>query len=144
MICKCSLVAHKIPNPSKAENMYGSRQIVSLQEFLTLSQSFNLSFTHSRHAEKFLFSCLCSKLTLTLSHSHTLTLSHSHTLSISHSVTLDMLNKFCFHLYAQKSLFIGENCNAFFGPPGPNIGAPIPCMPRSIGMVQPLCLFSQL
>ena len=26
----------------------------------------------------------------------------------------DMLNKFCFHLYAQKSLFIGENCNAFF------------------------------
>ena len=29
----------------------------------------------------------------------------------------DMLNKFCFHLYAQKSLFIGENCNAFFGPP---------------------------
>ena len=26
----------------------------------------------------------------------------------------DMLNKFCFHLYAQKSLFKGENCNAFF------------------------------
>ena len=26
----------------------------------------------------------------------------------------DMLNNFCFHLYAQKSLFIGENCNAFF------------------------------
>ena len=26
----------------------------------------------------------------------------------------DMLNKFCFHLYAQNSLFIGENCNAFF------------------------------
>ena len=26
----------------------------------------------------------------------------------------DMLNKFCFHLYAQKSLFIGENCNGFF------------------------------
>ena len=25
-----------------------------------------------------------------------------------------MLNKFCFHLYAQKSLFIAENCNAFF------------------------------
>ena len=57
-------------------------------------------------------------LTLTLSHSHSfslslflfLTLSHSHTLSISHSITLDMLNKFCFHLFAQKSLFIGENC----------------------------------
>ena len=28
----------------------------------------------------------------------------------------DMLNNFCFHLYAQKSLFIGENCNAFFLP----------------------------
>ena len=25
-----------------------------------------------------------------------------------------MLNNFCFHLYAQKSLFIAENCNAFF------------------------------
>ena len=37
------------------------------------------------------------------------TLSQSHTLSISHSLTLDMLNKFCFHLYAQNSLFIAEN-----------------------------------
>ena len=26
----------------------------------------------------------------------------------------DMLNNFCFHLYAQNSLFIGKNCNAFF------------------------------
>ena len=26
----------------------------------------------------------------------------------------DMLNNFCFHLYAQNSLFICENCNAFF------------------------------
>ena len=48
------------------------------------------------------------------SHSLTVTLSHSHTLSFSHSITLDMLNKFCFHLYAQKLLFIAENCNAFF------------------------------
>ena len=32
----------------------------------------------------------------------------------------DMLNNFCFHVYAQKSLFIAENCNAFFGhPPHP-------------------------
>ena len=62
--------------------------------------------------------------TFSLSLSLTLALSHSHTLSISHSITLDMLNKFCFHLYAQKSLFIGENCNAFFltaaaSPPSP-------------------------
>ena len=27
---------------------------------------------------------------------------------------LDMLNNFCFHVYAQKSLFIGENVNDFF------------------------------
>ena len=27
----------------------------------------------------------------------------------------DMLNKFCFHVYAQKSLFIAENVNVFFG-----------------------------
>ena len=27
----------------------------------------------------------------------------------------DMLNNFCFHVYAQKSLFIVENCNVFFG-----------------------------
>ena len=43
-------------------------------------------------------------------HSHSPTLSFS----LSQSLTLDMLNKFCFHLYAQKSLFIAENCNAFF------------------------------
>ena len=30
--------------------------------------------------------------------------SHSHTLSVSHSCTLNMLNNFCFHVYAQKSL----------------------------------------
>ena len=26
-----------------------------------------------------------------------------------------MLNNFCFHVYAQKSLFVAENCNGFFG-----------------------------
>ena len=26
----------------------------------------------------------------------------------------DMLNNFCFHVYAQKSLFIAENCNGIF------------------------------
>ena len=29
---------------------------------------------------------------------------HSLTLSLSHLITLDMLNNFCFHVYAQKSL----------------------------------------
>jgi len=27
-----------------------------------------------------------------------------------------MLNNFCFYVHAQKSLFMGENGNAFFGP----------------------------
>ena len=42
----------------------------------------------------------------TLTHSVTLSLSHFHTitLSLSYSLTLDMLNNFCFHVYAQKSL----------------------------------------
>ena len=53
-------------------------------------------------------------LTFTLFHSHTLALSHSHTLSFSHSLSLDMLNNFCFHVYAQKSVFIGENGNEVF------------------------------
>ena len=34
-------------------------------------------------------------------------------LTLSRPFTLDMLNNFCFHVYAQKSLFIAENCNAF-------------------------------
>ena len=37
-------------------------------------------------------------------HFLTLTRSHSLTLSLSHSITLDLLNKFCFNVYAQKSL----------------------------------------
>ena len=49
--------------------------------------SLTLSFTHSRHAEQLLFSCLCSKVTLSLSHSLTLSLSHSRTLALSHSRT---------------------------------------------------------
>ena len=36
------------------------------------------------------------------------------TLSLTHSLSLDMLNNFYFHVYAQKSLFIAENCNVFF------------------------------
>ena len=72
---------------------------------ISLSHSHSLSFTHSRHTEQLLFSCLCSKVTLTLSHYLTLSMSQTLTLSISHSLTLNMLNNFCFHVYAQKSLF---------------------------------------
>ena len=35
--------------------------------------------------------------------------------------TLDMMNTYCCHVYAQKSLFIAENCDGFFG-----IAAPSP------------------
>ena len=42
--------------------------------------------------------------------SHSLTL----TLSISHPLNLKMLNNFCFHVQAQKSLFIDENDYVFF------------------------------
>ena len=34
--------------------------------------------------------------------------------SFNLSFTLDMLNNFCFHVYAQKSLFKVENDNGFF------------------------------
>ena len=49
----------------------------------SLSHSFNLSFNHSQHAEQLLFSCLCSKVTLSFSLFLTLTLFQSliHSLS---------------------------------------------------------------
>ena len=134
---------------------------------LSLSHSFTLLFTHSQHAEQLSFSCLCSKVALSLSHSLTLslfhsstlallhsrtltlshslihslstcwttfvfmsrlkshsltfTLSHSHTLSFSHSLSLDMLNNFCFHVYAHKSLFIRKLQWNFLGPRHPHL-----------------------
>ena len=33
--------------------------------------------------------------------------------------TRDMLTNFCFHVYAQKALFIGQNSNGFFDPQQP-------------------------
>ena len=54
------------------------------------------------------------------SHSHTVSLSLLSKLSISHLLSLDMLNNFCFHVYAQKSMFIAENCNDFLGTPSPS------------------------
>ena len=45
----------------------------------------------------------------------------------------DMLNNFCFHVYAQKSLFIGENGNGFFWTsPSP---APVPLTLEFIELV---------
>ena len=64
-------------------------------------------------------------LSFTLSHSHTLSLSHSHTLTLFQSLTLDMQNNFCFHDYALKSLFIGENDNEFFWTTAPTSPSPV-------------------
>ena len=60
---------------------------------ISLSHSHSLSFTHSRHTEQLLFSCLCSKVTLSLSHYLTLSMSHSHsfTLSFTHSPHAEQL-----------------------------------------------------
>ena len=41
-----------------------AQNLLSHSLAISHSLSFNLSFNHSRHAEHFLFSCLCSKLTV--------------------------------------------------------------------------------
>ena len=53
------------------------------------------------HAEQLLFSCLCSKVTVCK-------LAKLAKLQMD---PWDMLNNFCFHFYAQKSLSIAEKCN---------------------------------
>jgi len=92
--------------------------------------------THSQHAEQLLFSCLCSKVTPSLSHSVTLTL------SISHSLSWHAVNNFCFHVYAhchtlshcrtlmchvyaQKSLFYSRKCQLFFGTSSSSSPSPV-------------------
>ena len=67
-----------------------------------------LSLTHS------LTHLLANSLTCTLAYWLALSLSHLPTHTLTHSFSLNMLNNFCFHVYAQKSLFIGKNGNAFF------------------------------
>ena len=80
----------------------------------SLSHSYFLIHSLSTCWTTFVLMSRCSKVTLSLLHSLTLALLHSHSLSFSHSLSLDMLNNFCFHVYAQKSLFIGENDNVYF------------------------------
>ena len=58
------------------------------------------------HAEQLLFSCLCSEVTVydCLSCCHVmLSCCHMSSAYVDH---WDMVNNFCFHVYAQKSLFI--------------------------------------
>ena len=77
-------------------------------KIIRLGDSFLISLSHA------LIHPLSHSLTLSVSYSLTLSLSHSLALSISHSLSLDMLNNFCFHVYAQKSLFKVENVNGYF------------------------------
>ena len=67
-------------------------------------------------SEQLLFSCVSSKVSIcnyvTCRMSHVTC--HMSNAYVDH---WDMLNNFCFHLYAPNSLFIAENCNGFFGHP---------------------------
>ena len=81
-ILEMAWVKNAIKKMSERQTKAGNQITLSHSLILSLSHSFTLSFTHSQHAEQLLFSCLCSKITLSLSHSHTLTLSHSHTFTL--------------------------------------------------------------
>ena len=76
----------------------------SLSLSLSLSHSFNLSLNHSWHAEQLLFSSLCSKLTLTISHS--LSISHSHSYSLSHSFNIS-----CTHSWHAEQVLFSSLCS---------------------------------
>ena len=99
----------QIQKMSERQTKAGNQITLSHSLILSLSHSFTLSFTHSQHAEQLLFSCLCSKITLSLSHSHTLALSHSRTLALSHSHTLtlshSLILSFTLSRHAEQLLF---------------------------------------
>ena len=86
----------------------------------SLDHLFTWSLDHLHSLIHSIWTCWTTFVFMSMlkSHSHilslSLSLSHSHTLSISHSLTLNKLNNFCFHVYAQKSLFKVENANDFF------------------------------
>ena len=80
------------------------KKCLNVRQKLGTWKFFNVFLRFPMFSNVFQCYLLSFSLSLTISLSHYLTLSHSHTLSISHWITLDMLNNFCFHLYAQKSL----------------------------------------
>ena len=86
---------------------------------LSLFHSFTLSFTHSWHAEQLLFSCLCSKITLSLSHSHTLALSHSHTFTLFQCLIQSLSTcwtSFVFMSRLKSHCLLPKIAMLFFGP----------------------------
>ena len=65
------------------------------------------------HAEQLLFSCVSSKVSIC----NYVTCHMSHVTCHMSNAYVDpwaMLNNFCFHVYAQMSLFMGEKCNDYF------------------------------
>ena len=65
------------------------------------------------NSEQLLFSCVSSKVSIC----NYVTCRMSHVtchMSNAYVDRWDMLINFCFHVYAQKSLFIAENCNGLF------------------------------
>ena len=46
-------------------------------------------------------------------------------IKMAHVDPRDMLNNFCFHVYAQRSPFIGKNGNGFFGTSSSSAPAPV-------------------
>ena len=89
-----------VPSCCQNKNVWTSDK--SWEPDLTLSLSQSLIHSLSSYWTTFVF------MSMLKSHSHTISLSQCLTLSlfhsISHSLTLHMLNNFCFHVYAQKSL----------------------------------------
>ena len=78
------------------------------------------------HAEQLLFWSLCSKVSIcnyVTCHMLHVTCRMSHVTCLMSNAYVDpwdMLNNFCFHVYAQMSLFMGENDNVFFLQPHPH------------------------
>ena len=74
----------------------------------------------SGHAEQLLFWCLCSKVSIcnyVTCHMLHVTCRMSHVTCLMSNAYVDpwdMLNNFCFHVYAQMSLFMDVNVNGFF------------------------------
>ena len=91
---------------------------LNIQAFDTWHLMYDMLFVKclcwsSGHAEQLLFSCVCSKVSIcnyvTCRMSHVTCL-----MSNAYVDPWDMMNNFCVHVYAQMSLYMGENVNAFF------------------------------
>ena len=118
---------------------------LSLCHSFYISHSFNLSFTHSRHAEQLLFSCLCSKVTVySRKYFHTLSLSHSRTLTLSHSLIHSLSTcwtTFVFMSMLKSRCFLPKIAMLFWDINHPLLNFVQPCWPTIGG--HPVMVFGQ-